>query len=633
MCGIAGFIDFNKQSTHEQLAAMTDVLHFRGPDDSGYYLDDNPYARVGLGHRRLSILDLSASGHQPMSFEHWHIVYNGEVYNYADIRSELEDLGYRFVSDSDTEVVLKSFVQWGMESVQKFNGMFAFAVYNRKTSQLFLVRDRSGVKPLYWYYKNDLLLFASELKSFHEHPRFDKKIDLRAVGEFLHYKYIPEPRTIFEDCHKLKAGHFLKIDFTTKHTQELNYWNVLDAYNKPTLDISSHEAIEYLEKLMLSAFEYRMVADVPVGIFLSGGYDSSLVTAILQGNRTERLKTFTIGFHEEGFNEAPYARKVAEHLGTEHTEYYCTQQEAKEILPLLPDIFDEPYADSSAIPTILVSRLARQHVSVSLSADGGDELFAGYEKYERVLHYNQKYASHSKLARNSISRLMELINPQNLPVLGKQYNFATRYEKLKQILGSNNMLEVFKYTSQEFSIADIQSLLKASYEKNENNFDLYDSLHNDVEPLNKLLAIDYKTYMLDDILTKVDRATMSVSLEGREPLLDHRLIEYIATLPADFKLRNGQKKYLLKKITHRYIPNAIMDRPKKGFGVPITTWFRDELKDYLMRYLDHSLLQQQGIFNAEAVVSLRDKYLDGASENGQKLWSLLMFQLWYEKWM
>ena len=596
MCGIAGFIDFNRQSTKTDLTRMTDILHHRGPDDSGYYLDQQDTVNIGLGHRRLSILDLSPLGHQPMHFEHLHIVYNGEVYNFAEIRQELVNSGYQFTSDSDTEVILKAFAQWGIEAVHKFNGMFVFAIYNENSKQVTIVRDRAGIKPLYWFQKDGLILFASELKSFHEHPAFAKVINTDAVSLFLHYNYIPEPHTIFQNCRKLQAGHFLSIDLNTGDIQEKQYWNVLDAYNKTTLSVSKEEAMEHLEKLMLSSFEYRMVADVPVGMFLSGGYDSSAVTALLQSNRTDKLKTFTIGFREKGFDEAPYAKQVAQHLGTDHTEYYCTQREALDILPTLPEIFDEPFADSSAIPTILVSRLARQEVTVSLSADAGDELFAGYTKYVRILNYYRQFTQKPKLIKKTIASLMNAINPRSIPFLNTSENFPARYEKLKQVLGSQDVLEVLKLTCQEFSPFEIESLLKKGYQSTKTNFDLGKQLNSNNDDLSRILAIDYKTFMLDDILTKVDRATMSVSLEGREPLLDYRLIEYVATLPSDLKYHNGQKKYLLKEITHKYLPRKIMDRPKMGFGIPITEWFRDELKEYLLNYLDKDRLEKEGIF-------------------------------------
>ena len=631
MCGIVGFIDFNKRSDKQTLQKMTDVLHHRGPDDSGYSFLDNANCQIGLGHRRLSILDLSKYGHQPMSFQNLEIVYNGEVYNFREIKDELEKYEYRFESDSDTEVILKAFHKWGKEAVHKFNGMFAFTIYDQADQKVYIYRDRAGVKPLFWYWKNNLLLFSSELKSFHENEKFEKKINENSLALYLQYGYILQPHSIFQHTRKLQAGHYLSIDLQTKQIEEKTYWDIIDFYNKPKLDISAKEAIRETEKLLKSAFEYRMVADVPVGIFLSGGYDSSVVTAILQKNRTEKLNTFTIGFYEKGFDEAPYAKKVAEHLGTNHTEYYCTQKDALEIIPKLPEIYDEPFGDSSAIPTTLVSQQARKKVTVSLSADGGDEIFAGYRKYETSLKYLKKYSRIPKPLKSIIGFGMGLIDPKYIPGLNKTYNFETKYEKFKNILIAKDVIDIMKYTSQHFTFSQIKKLLKNKVSFLHTNFDVKGLESND--EINQMLAIDSKTYMVDDILTKVDRATMSVSLEGREPILDHRILEFVAQLPSHLKYKDGDKKWLLKQITHKYLPKELMDRPKKGFGVPITEWFRDELKEYFLIYLDRDRLNKEGLLNTEEVLRLRDNYLKGNKENVQRLWYILMFEMWYERWM
>jgi asparagine synthase (glutamine-hydrolysing) len=631
MCGIAGFCDFSKKSLNDILKNMTDVLHHRGPDDSGYFFDESEYAQIGLGHKRLSILDLSAHGHQPMSFEYLDIVFNGEVYNFKEIKKELLELGYTFHSDSDTEVILKSYHQWGIKSVDRFNGMFAIAIYDKKANKLIFVRDRAGVKPFYYYKKDDLILFSSELKSFHKHPDFQKEINKSSLSLYLQFGYIPEPHSIFKNTYKLKAGHYIEIDLKSQNFEEIKYWDVVDFYNKPKLDISQDEAIEKTEELLKSSFEYRMVSDVPVGVFLSGGYDSSVVTAILQSGRSEKLNTFTIGFKEKGFDEAPYAKEVAKYLGTNHTEYYCTQKDALEIIPKLCELYDEPFGDSSAIPTTLVSALARKSVTVSLSADGGDEIFAGYSKYTTTMQYFNKFNSIPNSIKSLISFGMDNINPKHIPILNKTYNFATRYEKINAILKAKNSVEAMKYTSEYFTKKERDKLLKLGFDDLVTNFDIKVADTND--EINQMLAIDYKTYMVDDILTKVDRATMSVSLEGREPLLDYRLIEFVSQLPSNLKYKDGDKKWLLKQITHKYLPKEMMDRPKKGFGVPLTEWFRDELKEYFMIYLDEKRIEKEGLFNPKEIVKLRDSYLSGNKENVQKLWFLLMFEMWYEKWM
>lgn len=631
MCGIAGFCDFSKKSSNDILKNMTDVLHHRGPDDSGYFWDENEYSQIALGHRRLSILDLSTHGHQPMSFEHLDIIFNGEVYNFKEIKKELLELDYSFHSDSDTEVILKSYHQWGIKAVDKFNGMFAITIYDKKANKLIFIRDRAGVKPFYYYKKDNLILFSSELKSFHNHPAFIKEIDKSSLSLYLQFGYIPEPHSIFKNTYKLKAGHYIEIDLKSQNFKEIKYWDVVDFYNKPKLHISENEAIEKTEELLKSSFEYRMVSDVPVGVFLSGGYDSSVVTAILQSGRSEKLNTFTIGFKENGFDEAPYAKEVAKYLGTNHTEYYCTQKDALEIIPKLCEIYDEPFGDSSAIPTTLVSQLARKDVTVSLSADGGDEIFAGYSKYTTTMQYFNKFNAIPNSIKSLISFGMDNINPKYIPILNKTYNFATRYEKINAILKAKNSVEAMKYTSEYFTKNERKKILKDNLIELKTNFDIKVADTND--DINKMLAVDYKTYMIDDILTKVDRATMSVSLEGREPLLDYRLIEFVSQLPSNLKYKDGDKKWLLKQITHKYLPKKIMDRPKQGFGVPLTEWFRDELKEYFMVYLDEKRIEKEGLFDSKEIIRLRDSYLLGNKENVQKLWFLLMFEMWYEKWM
>ncbi|MFW3355565.1 asparagine synthase (glutamine-hydrolyzing) [Aliarcobacter butzleri] len=631
MCGIVGFCDFSKKSSNDILKDMTDVLYHRGPDDGGYSFYESESVQIALGHRRLSILDLSSHGHQPMSFENLDIVFNGEIYNFKEIKKELLEIGYEFYSNSDTEVILKSYHQWGIKAVDRFNGMFAITIYDKKENKLILIRDRVGVKPFYYYKKNNLILFSSELKSFHEHPKFEKTIDKNSLSLYLQFGYIPEPHSIFKNSYKLRAGHYIEIDLKSQKIEEIKYWDVVDFYNKPKIDISQEEAIVKTEELLKSSFEYRMVSDVPVGVFLSGGYDSSIVTAILQNGRNEKLNTFTIGFKEKGFDEAPYAKEVAKYLGTNHTEYYCTQKDALEIIPKLAEMYDEPFGDSSAIPTTLVSALARKSVTVSLSADGGDEIFAGYGKYTTTKQYFDKFNKIPNSIKLLINFGMDNINPKYIPILNKTYNFETRYNKINSILKSKNIIEAMKYTSEYFTKEERNKLLKYNIDIIKTNFDTEISDTND--EINQMLAIDYKTYMLDDILAKVDRATMSVGLEGREPLLDYRIIEFVSQLPSELKYNNSEKKWLLKQITHKYLPKELMNRPKQGFGVPLTEWFRDELKEYFMIYLDEKRIEKEGLFDSKEVVNLRDSYLFGNKENVQKLWFLLMFEMWYEKWM
>jgi asparagine synthase (glutamine-hydrolysing) len=631
VCGFAGFVDFKKKSTKLTLQKMTDVLHHRGPDDSGYYFHKTSSAHIGLGHKRLSILDLSNHGHQPMHFDHLDIVYNGEVYNYKEIRNDLEIHGYTFNSNSDTEVILKAYHKWGKKCIDKLNGMFSIALYDNINEKFIFIRDRAGVKPFYYYYNNGLFLFSSELKSFYKNERFEKVIDTNSLAIYLQYGYILQPHTIFKKTYKLMSGHYLELDIKTEKTQESKYWDIIDYYKKPKSSFDSKTAEEKLERLLKSSFQYRMISDVPVGVFLSGGYDSSIVAAIIQSDRTDRLNTFTIGFHEKGFDEAPFAKEVANYLGTKHTEYYCTQKDALEIIPKLSEIYDEPFGDSSAIPTILVSQLAKQSVTVTLSSDGGDELFFGYSKYELSLHYYNKISKIPRSLRTFFSHLLHEVDPKLIPYLRNTYNFETKYKKLQNILLSKNYSDVMKYTSQHFVSNQIDNLIKADTTPIHTHFD--DRVHENIDSIDQMLAMDYKTYMIDDILTKVDRATMSVSLEGREPFLDYRLAEFVAQLPSKLKYKNNQKKWLLKKIAHKYLPIKLMDRPKKGFGVPIIHWCKDELKEYFMFYLNKERLDREGLFNTIHVIQLRDSYLNGSNDNINRLWYILMFEMWYEKWI
>jgi asparagine synthase (glutamine-hydrolysing) len=630
MCGIAGFIDFTKNSNKDILSKMTDALIHRGPDDAGYQLYEAPKACIGFGQRRLSILDLSPLGHQPMHFQHLAINFNGEIYNFKEIRKELEEKGYEFESWSDTEVIIKGYHCWGIDVVEKFTGMFAIAIYDKEKNEVIFIRDRAGVKPLYYSWENDLFLFASELKSFYQHPSFRKAIDRNSLALYLKYSYIPKEYTIFGNTFKLLPGHYLKLNLTEKTFTIQKYWDVFDYYNKPKLAITEQEAIDQTDTLLKKAYEYRMVADVPVGVFLSGGYDSTSVAALLQQNRTEKLKTFTIGFHETDFNEAPEAKKIADYLGTDHTEWYLTAKEAADVLSQLPEIYDEPFADNSTVPTVLVSKLARKSVKVALSADGGDEIFGGYNKFNQA----QKYTSGiPKGLQSVLSKSMALFNPTKIPHYKNSYNFSTRYEKMKLIWQSHDPVDAVKYISQYITDSEVRSFLKYPFQEYQEVFDQKKDLLNKDEVINNLLAIDYKTFLVDNNLVKVDRATMSVGLEGREPMLDHTLIEFLAQVPSEFKIKNKTNKWLLKEIVHKYVPKELMERPKKPFIAPLMIWFKEELKDQLNHYLSEEALKKTNVFNTVPIIALKDAYLAGEKVNYQKIWQILVFQLWYNKWI
>jgi len=631
MCGIVGFCDFKKSSSSKILSSMMKVLAHRGSDASGDTFYELEGSVVGLGHQRLSILDLSVEGNQPMEFNELTIIYNGEVYNFKEIRDELETLGYEFHSNSDTEVVLKAFHAWKDSMIDRFRGMFSIVIFNKKEEKLTLIRDHAGVKPLYWYYRDGLFLFASELKSFHKHPLFKKEIDQDVLVSYLQHGYVLQPYSIFKDTHQLNAGHILELDLKSQKVQQREYWSIRSYYEKPKLELSDSEAVLETEKVLREAFNYRMVSDVPVGCFLSGGYDSSLVTALLQLDRKEKINTFTIGFEEKGYNEAPHAQRVADHLGTNHTEYYCTHRDALEVIPKLAEVYDEPFGDASAIPTLLVSQLAREEVTVSLSADGGDEIFAGYQAYDNLYKIDNVLKKVPNIVKRGGAGILNMIDPNSIPFVDNIYNFTIRYEKIKKMLLAKNGAELLEQSYEQYSNDEIERLLLKPTQKIITSFDIDVSKIED--SLSQMLLIDYKTYMADDILTKVDRATMSVGLEGREPFLDRTIIEFASQLPNKMKYRNGQKKWVLKEITHKYIPKEIMERPKMGFSPPITEWFRDELKSYFLDYLSYERIEREGIFNPNEVVRMRDEYLNGRAVSVHRLWFILMFEMWYERWM
>ena len=633
MCGISGFADFNKRTAKETLEKMNRILSHRGPDGEGYGIYNNDTAAIGLGHRRLSIIDLTEGGSQPQTYQSLHITFNGEIYNYAEIKKQLEQKGHQFHSHSDTEVILHAYAEWGSAALQQFIGMFAFAIYDEGKQKIFACRDRAGVKPFFYYWKNNLFLFGSELKALMQHPEFAKEINTDAAAAYMQYGYVPTPHCIFKDTHKLKPGHFLELDVKSKSIHTQQYWNVYDAYNQPILKIDLPDAITETEKLLTNAFQYRMVSDVPVGVFLSGGYDSACVTALLQANNTEKIKTFTIGVPDAGLNEAPYAKETAALLGTDHTEYYCTQKEALEIVPELPFFYDEPFADSSAIPTTLVSKIARQKVTVALSADAGDEIFAGYNRYDYLMKYGERIKRIPGFMRKSAAALMDVIPADAIPYFNKKYLFHSRYEKVKSLFKNPTEQNILMSLTSQMNAKDLAGLFKTAIKQIPTAFDSTELKEENFGTLSYMMAIDYQTYLLDDILQKVDRAGMSVSLEGREPFLDHRIIEWAAKLPMEYKYNNGIKKFIIKEIVHKYIPKKMMDRPKMGFGIPIADWLQNDLKPFVNKYLDENFIEKQNIFNNSEIQRIRKSFYQGKSERAEKIWYLLMFQMWYDKWI
>lgn len=631
MCGIVGFIDKN-----ENINILNDMLKiqsYRGPDDNGVYFDGK--SGTHFGHNRLSIQDISFHGHQPFisDCENYVIVFNGEVYNFKSIRSELEKLGYEFISNSDTEVILYSYKQWGIKCIDKFIGMFAFAILDKLQNKLVLVRDRAGVKPLYYYIDENQFIFSSEIKSFHKHPKFKKEQNLEVLPYFFQFGYIPAPFTIFKNCFKLEAGHYLELKIDNLEFEITKYWDVNDYYLQEKFTKSEDEILKDIEKILADAIDLRMVSDVPVGVFLSGGYDSSLVASILAIKQGKKINTFTIGFDDEKYNEAEHAKTIAEYLGTNHTEYYMKNSDMLDLVEKLPFYYDEPFGDSSALPTMIVSKLARQSVTVALSSDGGDEAFCGYSKYFFLNKFQDIFSNSFKrevlkVGLNLFSAdSVEYVN-EKLPKKLKQTNIKDKYIKFQRAINSSSLEEMFENASSYVDKNEIARFLKVS--QNQELFKKWEKIGS-IKFLNQMMAIDYKLFMNDDVLTKVDRATMSVSLEGREPLLDHRIIEYMARVPLDIKYKNNQGKYLLRQVLYKYLPKEMVDKPKSGFQIPLNEWLRSQLKPLVLKYLDVSRLDES-IFNIEEIMQLKKRFFQG-EDIGTTIWFILMYQMWKEKWL
>jgi asparagine synthase (glutamine-hydrolysing) len=642
MCGIVGFKSIREfQSLRELLPNGVSSLAHRGPDDSGFFFDER--VGIGLGHRRLSVIDLSEAGRQPMSSEDGkvQIIYNGEVYNFREIRETLERSGHRFKSASDTEVILKAYLQWGIECLQRFVGMFSLAIWDSRKQELYLARDRLGIKPLFYYFKDGTLLFASELKGLIAFKSFEKEIDPDSIPLFLHYQYVPAPKTVFRHTFKLLPGHYLV--FNGKDLNSNRYWTSPD---QPQSDLSTvsdeEELLSQLDELLTDAVSLRLISDVPLGALLSGGIDSSMVVALMQKVNNSPVRTFSIGFDVEGYNEAPWAAKVADHLGTDHTELYVTPQEAMEVIPGLPDIYDEPFADSSAIPTFLVCRLARSQVTVALSGDGGDEQFAGYVRYWTTQSMAHGFQRLLLPVRKSMAKILGVIPPgfvercylpwrQILPQRFRVANFADKWQKMIYLMGQSETQDLYRMTICIWSEDEVLSLTGRGLTAGE-----YERVFEDTGDwplLAQLMRVDQKTYLPDAMLTKVDRASMAVSLEVRVPLLDHRVVEYTATLSDSLKFRNGSGKYLLKKLLARYVPNHLFERPKMGFGVPIDRWLRSDLKTLLLDYLSPARLKKEGLFDETIVENKIKEHLSGKTNHHYRLWALLMWEMWRERWL
>lgn len=627
MCGISGVLDYNKQTTLEVADNIIQSLKHRGPDAQKSIKYESGNICVFLSHTRLSIIDTSETANQPMIYKNLTIVFNGEIYNYQEIKKELIELNHSFKTTSDTEVILHAFNEWGEDSVTKLNGMFAFAIYNTTNQKLWLVRDRLGVKPLYFYQKENLMMFSSELKAFHQHPLFDKKINYSAVYEFFENEYITGKHSVFQFVNRVESATINCIDLNNKKLVTKKYWDINSFFQKPKFKYDYNKAKQELKSLLRSSYNYRMIADVPVGVFLSGGYDSTSVAAILQETSKIPIKTFTIGFYE-GNNEAEYAKETAKYLKTDHTEYYCTEEEAKSIIKDLPFYYDEPFADPSQIPTILVSKMAKEKVKVVLSADGGDEQFIGYNIYHRM---NQRITKLSKLPLPLKYILKPFFKFGYQLTPSRNYLQKEKFRILAEtiLLGKNDMACYSFNAARKTSQTILDKILKIESQNKALTKSYYDFNNiNDV-----FSSMDIEGYLKEDILTKVDRATMSQSIEGREPMLDYRLMEFNAQLPNEFKYSNGIGKKILKDIVHDYVPKEMMERPKTGFSIPITKWLKEDLSYLIEKYLSKEALQKSKVFNENEVLELVRIFKSKNSVVDGLIWKILVFQMWYNEWV
>jgi asparagine synthase (glutamine-hydrolysing) len=653
MCGFAGIVASRSETGRESLGAivsrMTETMIHRGPDAAGTWQDAD--AGVALGHRRLAVVDPSVHGNQPMESAcgRYIIVYNGEIYNCPDLRKELEKNGCAATwrGHSDTEVMLAAIAHWGLvDAVRCFVGMFAFALWDRRDRTIHLVRDRIGEKPLYYGWMGKTFLFGSELKALRAYPGWQGEIDRNALTLFMRHDYIPAPHTIYQGIHKLLPGTILSLSRdTVRNAREscrpVAYWSVKDVAGRGLGNPyggSSADAVDELETLLRASVKQQMVADVPLGAFLSGGVDSSSVVALMQAQSRQPIKTFTIGFREEGYDEARYANAVARHLGTEHTDLYVTPDQAMSVIPNLPGLYDEPFADSSQIPTFLLSSLARQHVTVSLSGDGGDELFAGYNRYFWGRRIWKTVGWMPKGLRRATAGILRSVSPEKWdslfrPVVamaekvGLPRHPGDKLHKLADILAMDRPEAMYLGLVSHWK--NPSSLV---IKGNEPLTALTDpgQWPSFTEFTERMMYWDMAAYLPDDILVKVDRAAMASSLETRMPFLDHRLVEFGWRLPLSMKIRNGQGKWLLRQVLYRYVPKELVERPKAGFGVPIDAWLRGPLREWAESLLDKQRLRQEGFLNHGAIREKWIEHLSGRRNWQYHLWDVLMFQAWLE---
>ena len=640
MCGIAGF--WSKKCKDPEIIGkrMASSIIHRGPDDYGVWYDSS--IGVVLAHRRLSIIDRSAAGHQPMvsSCGRYTIVFNGEIYNNSDLRNQLSNVRWR--GYSDTETLLEGFSKWGIIKTIKLSvGMFAIAVWDNFEKKLFLIRDRLGEKPLYYGWQDNTFLFGSELKSLRAHPSWKGEINRQALSLFLRYDYIPSPLTIHTDIYKLLPGTILtfcyneQLDSVCKFSEPITYWdpvqNALKGKENPFVG-SQDDAICYLDNLLKQTIRDQMIADVPIGAFLSGGIDSSLIVAIMQTQSKLPVQSFSIGFKEPKFDEAPYAKAIAQHIGTKHTELYVSETDLQNLIPELPVVWDEPFGDSSQIPTLILSRLTKQFVTVSLSGDAGDELFGGYNRYFecKLLWDSIKYLPIP--IRNLLSTFLGAISPSIWNYLGSPFSTilkgkaGDKIHKLLPIIKCKNFNQFYNFFVSHWfwpeHVVINGSEPTTSITDNSNS-----CLNNLVE---RMMLTDIKTYLPDDILVKVDRAAMACSLETRVPFLDHRIVEFSFSLPFSYKVHDSNGKWILKQLLKKYVPNHLFERPKKGFGVPLNKWLQGPLRDWVDSLISEPRLKLEGFFNAKPISDTWKEHLSGKRNWQYRLWNIIMFQAWLD---
>lgn len=639
MCGIAGIWNHHLLSGPQLDVAsivgkMADRLRHRGPDGDGCWTDHD--AGIGLSHRRLSIIDLSERGAQPMSSPsgRFVITYNGEIYNYMELHSALEAEGCHFAGTSDTEVLITAIESWGLDNtLEKVIGMFGFAVWDRQFRKLSLVRDRMGIKPLYWARVGGSFAFASQPGAFAEVPGWQGEIDIDAVTDYFRFNYVPAPKSIYRNVEKLKPGTILELNNAGEHSVR-SYWDIYEVARKSQRNDqkgSIKETVDTLDGLIRDAVTQRMVADVPIGAFLSGGIDSTMVVAQMQAVSSAPIRTYTIGFEDSDFDEAEHASVIAKHLGTLHNEYCLTPQDVSEIIPSLPTWFDEPFADSSQIPTYLVSKLAAEDVKVVLSGDGGDEVFAGYSRYVAA----QTLWSENNFQSSLVRRLAAVVGrmpPKLMSEIAAMFpdrvrpaHFSERFRKFRHAVSAlgPNAFHLALMSRSTDPGAYVIGGTPSPHMLDDEDFlnDLHDVVH-------RMQAVDMCTYLPDDILTKLDRASMATSLEARVPLLDHRLVSFALALPSSMRIRGRESKWILRELLKRYVPSTLFDRPKQGFAVPVGNWLRCELRDWAEDLLDERAIREDGLLDAERIAALWKRFLTGERGFEDLIWSVLMFQGW-----